>query len=171
MRYVEPDATNLARFSDSFFKFGDCTLGVFAGIGALSAGITGAIITFTVHFLLILLVIPLAVYVAMFVSWQKHTVTIGTSSYRDSKTIVEANRLWQDIRGEFTEDLALLIMRKIYTHAALAHDYWGDCRDGSCEERIDVLRMLVPVTKSVTNKSDIHQAMNFIEARKEIESL
>lgn len=171
MRYVKPEANELARFAVKFIPAADYAGGVLItllGLGSMGFAIPMAILVspwFSVFGLLSLF------FLHMYVAYFKQTDTVGEYSFHRDDILDAAYDAWAQVRGEFTEQLALPLVQKVYDHAvAGGHGYYrSECRAG-CNERVKVLKQLIPETKNINNKQDIQDALDFIQARKEIGS-
>lgn len=165
MRYADPDSGVIVRktvavvTAGDYFPFvvGGTIISFAAGFGALG------IIIEENNALGALLFLPLIIMVAMATLTYAKSHGSEASSTGD-RTLNKAFPLFDQIRGTTTEVIARPIIRKIYAHAVEdGHEYFGECRGGSCDERIAMLRKLVPSNKSVSNKSDLDAAKQYIK--------
>lgn len=113
----------------------------------------------------LLLLIPVLVPVWMLaVLFTRSTKSSESSSHSQDNVVAVSSVLYDQIRGSDTESLALPIIKKIYAHAREGrHGYFGDCRPGTCDDRVTVLRKLVPAHKSVTSTADLDAAKQYIK--------
>lgn len=164
-RYADPDAGRISRAAVTVFTVGDYAPFIIGG-GLVSFGSTITALVVMIDNsqpLGALFLIPLALMILISAVAVRKSYNNSESSRGDS-TLNQAYPLFNQIRGEDTEVLALPIMRKIYAHAKEGgHTYSGACNSGSCGERISVLSKLVPADRRVGNKSDIDAAKQYIK--------
>lgn len=173
MRHAKPEAGSLARVSTKVVSIGDyIPFGLGGTALSLATGIPAIVNIANGYSLLFLaLLLPTVLILGILHLCLKNSVSLPNTRMEGDQTINSANALFDQIRGEYTEQLALPIMRKIYVHAQEgAHNYWGECRSSVCRERLLVLAQLIPTTKRASDKSDIQQALDFIEDRRSLEA-
>lgn len=169
-RYAKPEAGALTRISTTVIPAGDYFAGFVVSVLGASGLAIGIPLSIAVSPFFVFMVLPTILVALMFTSYFKNTIKVATGIYDKDNYVAAAERLWADLRGQdYVEDLALPIVNKIYKHAESGgHGRWGETCTGNCNERLKVLRELVPISKRVNDLSDIDEARRFIDNLKSL---
>lgn len=167
VRYPKPEVGSLTRISAKVIPAADYFIGFLISILGVAGLAIGIPLSIAISPFFVFMVLPTIMVATMYMSLFKGTIKVG-GAYDQDRIVEEANAAFDKIRGEFTEELAIPIVRKIHAHAEAGyHSGYGRC-SGPCNERLTVLNQLVPDRTKPSNKDDIQQALDFIKARKEL---